>query len=295
LTTAKMKISLLPGGEHIKRMISVLLNKKNGAVVRQLVGYDRFEGQRAYKQLTELYRAVRLYVNFFQPSMKLKKKVRTNSKVHRTYHAAQTPFQRLLASGIVSAAKEEKLTNIYRALDPIRLLKQLETLQDALWQHSILIKQFDTSDNTESREKYELSFKVNMCGDFGINPVNDVNNEFIIKPEEGKKRKYRRTQKTKTPRWWRTREDPFEKAWEEICKWLKNNPERTATSLLSNLQKLYPGQYHDNQLRTLQRRVQKWRAKAIITFDDSWIDEEILTKNILPKDLKAVPLEISTS
>ena len=40
-------------------------------MVCQLVGYDRLEGQRAYRQLAELYRAVRLYVNFFQPSMKL--------------------------------------------------------------------------------------------------------------------------------------------------------------------------------------------------------------------------------
>ncbi len=47
------------------------VEQKNGSVVRQLVGYDRFEGEQAYRQLAELYRAVRLYVNFFQPSMKL--------------------------------------------------------------------------------------------------------------------------------------------------------------------------------------------------------------------------------
>ena len=39
------------------------IEQKNGSVVRQLVGYDRFEGERAYRQLAELYRAVRLYVN----------------------------------------------------------------------------------------------------------------------------------------------------------------------------------------------------------------------------------------
>jgi hypothetical protein len=38
------------------------VEQKNGSVVRQLVGYDRFEGERAYRQLAELYRAVRLYV-----------------------------------------------------------------------------------------------------------------------------------------------------------------------------------------------------------------------------------------
>ena len=47
------------------------VEQKNGTVVRQLVGYDRLDGERAYRQLAELYRAVRLYVNFFQPSLKL--------------------------------------------------------------------------------------------------------------------------------------------------------------------------------------------------------------------------------
>lgn len=57
------------------------VEQKNGAVVRQLVGYDRLEGERAYRQLAELYRGVRLYINFFQPSMKLKTKHRDGSKV----------------------------------------------------------------------------------------------------------------------------------------------------------------------------------------------------------------------
>src|SRR5947209_108349 len=61
------------------------VEQKNGSVVRQLVGYDRFEGERAYRQLAELYRAVRLYVNFFQPSMKLRTKTRTGSRVRRMY------------------------------------------------------------------------------------------------------------------------------------------------------------------------------------------------------------------
>lgn len=44
------------------------VEQKNGAVVRQFVGYGRFEGEQAYHQLIELYRALRLYVNFFQPT-----------------------------------------------------------------------------------------------------------------------------------------------------------------------------------------------------------------------------------
>ena len=47
------------------------MEQKNGAVVRHMVGYERFAGEAAYRQPTKLYRAVRLYVNCFQPSMKL--------------------------------------------------------------------------------------------------------------------------------------------------------------------------------------------------------------------------------
>ena len=59
------------------------MEQKNGSIVRHLVGYDRFEGAAAYRQLAELYRAVRLYVNYFQPSMKLRTKHREGARVHR--------------------------------------------------------------------------------------------------------------------------------------------------------------------------------------------------------------------
>lgn len=36
------------------------VERKNGAIVRQLVGDDRFVGDLAYRQLPELYRALRL-------------------------------------------------------------------------------------------------------------------------------------------------------------------------------------------------------------------------------------------
>ncbi len=113
------------------------VEQKNGQVVRQVVGYDRFTGEFAYRQLTELYRALRVYVNCFQPSMKLQTKQREGSKVRRTYDQAQTPMQRLLASGMLSQKKQQELLQITRALDPLRLLQQLEQLQMALWRHAV--------------------------------------------------------------------------------------------------------------------------------------------------------------
>jgi hypothetical protein len=97
------------------------VEQKNGSVVRQLVGYDRFEGERTYRQLAELYRAVRLYVNFFQPSFKLLTKQRTGGHVRRTYGPAQTPFQRLLATDVLPRETRDRLTVIYQALAPGRL------------------------------------------------------------------------------------------------------------------------------------------------------------------------------
>jgi hypothetical protein len=51
------------------------VEEKNGSIIRRLVGYDRFEGQATWNVLTELYAILRLYVNFFQPSLKLKKEM----------------------------------------------------------------------------------------------------------------------------------------------------------------------------------------------------------------------------
>jgi hypothetical protein len=57
------------------------IEQKNGAVVRRLVGYGRLEGIGMATVLTRLHEAARLYVNFFQPSFKLKSKKREGAKV----------------------------------------------------------------------------------------------------------------------------------------------------------------------------------------------------------------------
>lgn len=48
------------------------VEQKNGAVVRRLVGYGRLQGLEAARILSRLVEAARLYVNFFQPSFKLR-------------------------------------------------------------------------------------------------------------------------------------------------------------------------------------------------------------------------------
>jgi hypothetical protein len=71
------------------------IEQKNGSVVR-LVGYDRHEGAAAIEVLSRLYAASRLFVNFFQPSFKLREKTRVGARVIKHYHAPETPCARLL-------------------------------------------------------------------------------------------------------------------------------------------------------------------------------------------------------
>ena len=52
------------------------MEQKNGAIVRRLVGYGRFEGPASAAALARLYAAARLHVNLFQPSFKLREKTR---------------------------------------------------------------------------------------------------------------------------------------------------------------------------------------------------------------------------
>jgi len=67
------------------------VEQKNGAVVRRIVGYRRLEGLEAAAALAGLYRSVRLFVNFFQPSFKLAEKSRDGAVVKKRYHPPATP------------------------------------------------------------------------------------------------------------------------------------------------------------------------------------------------------------
>ncbi len=110
------------------------VEQKNWSIVRQLVGYDRYEGQPACDALAALYQVVRLYTNFFQPTMKLLSKERLGSKVKKTYDVAKTPYQRVLESAQVVDEVKEALRHEYLTLNPLALLRDIEQRQACLWQ-----------------------------------------------------------------------------------------------------------------------------------------------------------------
>lgn len=85
-------------GRPYKKNDQAYVEQRNWLVVRRLVGYDRYSSQAAYRQLTQLYGLVRLYLNFFQPLRKLLAKERVDGRVQKVYNRAQTPYQRVVAS-----------------------------------------------------------------------------------------------------------------------------------------------------------------------------------------------------
>jgi hypothetical protein len=64
----------------------------------------------------------------------------------------------------------------------------------------------------------------------------------------------------KAPRTWRTRADPFDQDWPWVEERLREAPELEAKTLFEALVEKYPERYQEGQLRTLQRRIKKWRV-----------------------------------
>src|SRR5947207_6297792 len=92
-------------------------SRRNGAVVRRTIGYRRFEGLEAAAALARLYAAMRLFVNFFQPSFKLATKVRDGALVRKRYHSPATPCQRLIADPRTSEEVRHRVQAL-RAIGP---------------------------------------------------------------------------------------------------------------------------------------------------------------------------------
>jgi hypothetical protein len=113
------------------------IEQKNWSIVRRLIGYDRYDSAQAVGCFNALYEELRLYVNFFQPSLKLVEKHRVDNKVHKTYDPAKTPYQRLLQSPDVSEANKEALRQVYANLNPVALRRSIDARLSALWDSAV--------------------------------------------------------------------------------------------------------------------------------------------------------------
>lgn len=229
------------------------IEQKNGSVIRRIVGYDRFEGTDSMIRLISLYRVLRLYINFFQPSVKLIKKTRTGSRTSKQYDEARTPYQRMLDSSRVTANQKTKLRELYQSLDPVDLFQQIGQLQSELWQVAV----HDENSRGMLTHAAAAAPVKNTC----VTPAAD--SSLTTLPSLKPMRKHKRPYKVRALHTWRTRKDPLAGTYEYAKLLFSLEPEITSPELLSRLKEKYPEQITGKEIKTVQRRLSQWRKDSL--------------------------------
>jgi hypothetical protein len=106
---------------------NAFVEQKNWTHVRQLLGYDRFDNSELVPVINDLYiNEWSLFTNYFCPTLKLKEKLRINSRYCKKYEPPQTPFQRLIDSKDVSDEAKKTLEEVYNSLNPFKLKRKID-------------------------------------------------------------------------------------------------------------------------------------------------------------------------
>jgi len=188
--------------------------------------------------LAELYRSLRLFVNFFQPSFKLAEKSRDGAKVTKRYHPPATPHQRLISDPRTTAATLDRVAAVYATLDPVQLLSAIRSGQQRLVEIADRPVSSDRLAPTAPTLEAFLSGLRTAWRDGEVRPTS--------RPKEKAKRGRRRP-------------DPLVAVTAQLHAWFEAEPWWTARELLERLQDEQPGRYPTGLLRTVQRRLKVWR------------------------------------
>jgi hypothetical protein len=119
-----------------KKNDNAWVEQKNWTHVRKVVGYRRFDNTTELRLLNEIYAVLRLYKNFFLPTIKLASKTRVKGRIKRTYDQPCTPYHRVLESPQIQRKIKQQLKTLYDALNPAELQRRLQHLRNQLEQVS---------------------------------------------------------------------------------------------------------------------------------------------------------------
>jgi hypothetical protein len=108
------------------------VEQRNWSIVHQTVGYHRYHTPGQLTVLSSLYAILDFYANVFIPVMKLKEKIRIDSRGKRVYDDPQTPYARVLTSPHVSEEHKDALRETYSYLELVRLRMRINYLLDRL-------------------------------------------------------------------------------------------------------------------------------------------------------------------
>lgn len=218
------------------------VEEKNGSVVRRLVGYDRYEGIESWRLLSGIYKLARIYVNFFQPSLKLMSKSRDGARVHRCYDRAKTPYERVLSCKSVAPEHKDRLREQFESSDPVLLLENIERLQLKFWATAI------------------DPLPTNILA-----PVKVGNSTQVpSSAQQPRPPRLKRSGIPRKPAVWSGRKPGrktnIDEVWEEVCRELEQDPLLTAAEIINLLNDRYPGRFRATQLNTVKDKLQRWRS-----------------------------------
>lgn len=208
--------------------------------MRRIVGYRRFEGMAAARELARLYATVRLFVNVFQPSFKLMDKEREGARVRKRYHAPATPCDRLLADPRTSPEVRRRTEALRADLDPVRLLAEIRAAQASLV--ALADRPAASASLKPAAPPPIAAFLASLRTAWQAGEVRPT------------------TQAKPKPKRGRRRPDPLIAVTDELRAWFEAEPSRSGGELLARLQATYPGRYADGLIRTVQRRLKIWRG-----------------------------------
>jgi hypothetical protein len=280
------------------------IEQKNGAIVRKLLGYRRFEGLAAARAVTRLYGASRLFVNFFQPSFKLASKHRDGAKITKRYHPPLTPCDRLLQAEVIPAAMKEKLREMSAQLDPLKLLEEMRAVQayltaladgetpPAMCSEPPNLATFVASLSSAWRDgEVRPTFSVDAKPRYlrGLQIVAVAAPDARSKPATSEVK----AAAAKIPAKLQNKPEPIyakpgtariqalRMAWPIVARRLEGMPNISAMQLFDELCIQFPGRFTPRQYPALLRRVNRWRedarrrgvsvrTKTYRVFNDKW-------------------------
>jgi hypothetical protein len=231
-----------------KKNDQAFVEQKNGAVVRRLMGYGRFDGLETARVMGRLYAAARLYVNFFQPSFKLKEKRREGAKVIKRYHAPLTPYQRALAHPKVTAAVKRRLRDQYRSLDPVGLLAEIRATQEELG---------NRVDRRAGQARGLQPACTSTAPATAATFAKTLGKTVAVGETRATHRRPRRPYKTRIRM--PSKLDPYVVA---IEGWLAEQPQLTALAIVGRLSEKDPEEFGTKQHSIVQRLLRALRRKA---------------------------------
>jgi transposase InsO family protein len=102
------------------------VEQKNRQLVREVVGYARYDQHADVHWLNGVYELLDVYVNLVLPSQKLIGKTRDGAKLRKRYDTARTPLERLHGLAAIEPRRQVELVALRNELNPLALKRALD-------------------------------------------------------------------------------------------------------------------------------------------------------------------------